>query len=55
MDVGTGGAAGNRFPMWEPVFLPHHQLRGGKGRGWKGVIQFCFKRNTLCQLFSTHF
>ena len=55
MDGGAGGAAGSRVPMWEPIFLSLHQLRGGKERGWKGVAQFYFKGHSLCQVFSIHF
>ena len=33
----------------------YHQLRGGKGKSWKGVVQFCFKGISSCRVFSNSF
>ena len=33
----------------------YHQLRGRKGKAWKGVVQFCFKGISLCRVFSNLF
>ena len=35
--------------VWEPVFLSPAER--GKGRGWKGVVQFCFKGYSSCGEF----
>ena len=55
MDDGAGGAAGSRVPMWKPVFLTHHQLRGGKGGAGRGLFSFALKDIVCDKCFSTHF
>jgi len=39
--------------VWEPVFLSPAER--GKGRGWKGVVQFVLKDIVHAENLQTHF